>query len=530
MSFSERLSPEAMVLAKQRIHRALTLRTKALTPQVFAQAIRHGLEGLEGTSGHDAADGNEVLNRAEVVARRCVARRERPAVASADDGSEHASSSARVGASQTTLLDESASNLSVSDHARFTDAVELGPFCGMLSYVPRLVNVVTVARVAPRDGSRTKLPLNLKHIARTCTAAFFSPKRFAAVQIGLQRPRSRILVFETGKLVGTGCESITEARLATLLACLHMKRHAGLDLRIEDFEVVNTMGAAAMQTTVDCEGFQRTHTDCTMLDRSSFVGMTWRPPGQPITVEIYSTGRANISKARGYSCLRKAWVTLIPELLKHSSASSGRVAADGADGADGAEAGEPVRATTAPNDTRIPGRRRRRARSDASSDDDAGDQRSVDGVEDSDAAEADLNASGCEASDADDDDAYDDLDDTINTIRDSGIDVDAMQASPVSPPRRPTQRPVSVAQGRSRATVVRLHERGIKRASEQIAARVASKASRTTRLLGSDDVDARIDRSDPRQGRADPPHDASTTSESASNAVVWDDWSEWTRR
>lgn len=525
-----------MVLAKRRVRSALTLRAKALTPQVFAQAIRHGLEGA------DATDDNEVLDRAEIVARRCVAQRERPTVVGVDDGSEHASSSARVGTSQTTLLDESATDLSVSDHVRFTDAMELGPFCGMLSYVPRLVNVVTVARVAPREGSRTKLPLNLKHIARTCTAAFFSPKRFAAVQIGLQRPRSRILVFETGKLVGTGCESITEARLATLLACLHMKRHAGLDLRIEDFEVVNTMGAAAMQTTIDCEGFQRTHTDCTMLDRSSFVGMTWRPPGQPITVEIYSTGRANISKARGYSCMRKAWVTLIPELLKHSSASSGRVAADDADDADATRI---VRPTNASGDARPAVHRRRRAGPGGSSDDDddegehngiecvARDRRNALGADDSDADadDADLNDSGCDVSDAGDgDDAYDDLDDTINTIRDSGVDVDAMQAIAMSPARRAAPRPSSTAQGRSRTTAVRLQARGIKRASEQFAARAAGKAPRATRLLGSDEVDASLRDREASSVHTGPSDGASTKTDFASQGVAWDDWSEWTRR
>ena len=126
-------------------------------------------------------------------------------------------------------------------------------------------------------------------------------------------------------IVGTGCRSITEARLAILMACQHMILHAGIYMYIDDFEVVDSMGAVAMNATIHCEEFQREHTYCTMLDRSSFVGITWRPIDQPISVEIYSTGRANISRAKRYSEQLTAWATLIAKLLRFSSASEGRI-------------------------------------------------------------------------------------------------------------------------------------------------------------------------------------------------------------
>lgn len=213
----------------------------------------------------------------------------------------------------------------LADAARFTDALPLRRFEGMLRYVPRLVNVVTLAQVKRLNGSKLEGGLPLEHIARHCTGAFFSPKRFAAVQLAFRSPRCRILVFETGKLVGTGCASIIEARLATLLACRQMALQAGVHVCVDSFEVVNTMGAVAMHTTIDCEGFQAAHSATTMLDRSSFVGMTWRPSGEPICIEIYSTGRANVSKARTYRELLLSFSKLVPELLRRSSSSQGAV-------------------------------------------------------------------------------------------------------------------------------------------------------------------------------------------------------------
>jgi len=212
--------------------------------------------------------------------------------------------------------------------ARYCDTLPLSAYMGKLRYVPRLVNVVTLAHVAPMPNSGCTLPLSLDHIAKHCPGAYFSPKKFAAVQLAFRTPRCRILIFHTGSLVGTGCCSVTEARLATLLACKHMAKYAGMYMYVDEFEVVNTMGAVSLKATIHCEEFQRGHTHCTMLDRSSFVGMTWRPLDQPISVEIYSTGRANISKAKKYSDLLNGWASLIPKMLRYSSSSEGKVKGD----------------------------------------------------------------------------------------------------------------------------------------------------------------------------------------------------------
>lgn len=68
---------------------------------------------------------------------------------------------------------------SLCKHARFTDGMALQPFASFLHYVPRLVNVVTLAEAIPVPGSGIKLPLDLNFIASRCTGAYFAPKRFS---------------------------------------------------------------------------------------------------------------------------------------------------------------------------------------------------------------------------------------------------------------------------------------------------------------------------------------------------------------
>jgi hypothetical protein len=115
------------------------------------------------------------------------------------------------------------SDIALSKMARFTDKFNLKAYEPFLHYVPRLVNVVTVcyikpvwlslltlscfsqlAEAIPVDGSGITLPLDLHRIAARCQNSYFAPKRFSAVQLAYSEPRCRVLVFHTGRMVGTG--------------------------------------------------------------------------------------------------------------------------------------------------------------------------------------------------------------------------------------------------------------------------------------------------------------------------------------
>ena len=87
---------------------------------------------------------------------------------------------------------------------RFIHQPELLSYWEDLRQVPHLVNVVTLAYVKPRPGSDTTIPLDLRRIAKLSSCAYFAPKKFAAVQLAYKDPRARVLVFHTGRLVGTG--------------------------------------------------------------------------------------------------------------------------------------------------------------------------------------------------------------------------------------------------------------------------------------------------------------------------------------
>ncbi len=81
------------------------------------------------------------------------------------------------------------------DLLRFTDRHQLSAYTNLLHFVPRIVNVVTLAEAVPVPGTGCSLPLDLNHIASRCTGTYFAPKRFTAVQLAYTMPRCRVLVF-----------------------------------------------------------------------------------------------------------------------------------------------------------------------------------------------------------------------------------------------------------------------------------------------------------------------------------------------
>jgi len=186
-----------------------------------------------------------------------------------------------------------------------------------------VVNVVSLCDLVPIGGG-TKLPLDLYHITKTCNGTFYAPGKFAAVQLGIDAPKSRILIFHTGRIVQTGTTSVMAARNAISLTLKILRDRAGLYLRAAKFSIINIVGAVSLNTVFNCSTFADDHTDEVRFDPGNFVGLTWKPTklNTSIIVEVYSTGRANIPGATRERILYKSFARLVPELIKYSSASA----------------------------------------------------------------------------------------------------------------------------------------------------------------------------------------------------------------
>ena len=106
-------------------------------------------------------------------------------------------------------------------------------------------------------GSGVTLPLDLHAIAARCTNAYYAPRRFAAVQFAFDKPRCRVLIFHTGRLVGTGCAGPMQARMAILKAARQLAVEANVYVHIRKFSVINQARLRNLNTHVITSGPQR---------------------------------------------------------------------------------------------------------------------------------------------------------------------------------------------------------------------------------------------------------------------------------
>lgn len=210
------------------------------------------------------------------------------------------------------------SDEAILNAVKYTDSLPLADFGKVLHLVPRLVNIVTLAEAIPVAGTGVKLPLDLHLIASKCSNSYYAPRRFAAVQLAFDSPRCRVLVFHTGRLVGTGCSGPMAARLSIMRAARQLALEAKIFIHVRNFSVINTVAAVAIDAKLDCDAFASTHSATSHYDRQSFVGLAWRPPNESICCEIYGTGRANLPGSTRQRCMIESFARMIGELLRHS--------------------------------------------------------------------------------------------------------------------------------------------------------------------------------------------------------------------
>jgi TATA-box binding protein (TBP) (component of TFIID and TFIIIB) len=128
-----------------------------------------------------------------------------------------------------------------------------------------------LAEAIPVAGSGLKLPLNLHTIGARCSNAYYAPRRFAAVQLAFDEPRCRVLVFHTGRLVGTGalpppfnprlcpchrtqcftgCAGPMAARLSIMRAARQLAIEADVHIHVRNFQVINQVCVCNLNTHV----------------------------------------------------------------------------------------------------------------------------------------------------------------------------------------------------------------------------------------------------------------------------------------
>lgn len=79
------------------------------------------------------------------------------------------------------------------------------------------------------------------------------------------------------------------------------------------------VGAVALGARLDCDKFADVHSSTAHYDPKSFVGLAWRPQGEALCAEVYSTGKANLPGSRRERQLLRSFARMAPEMLRFTT-------------------------------------------------------------------------------------------------------------------------------------------------------------------------------------------------------------------
>lgn len=208
--------------------------------------------------------------------------------------------------------------------SRFCSMYDLQDYNDYLHHVPMTVNTVSRVVAEPIPGSGTTLPLDLNKVVALCAGTYFWPVRFCPVQLAFHAiPRTRILLFHTGKIMGIGSKGTTSGRLAIMLAIEKLAREADIHLRVVEFTVKNLVGMVDLGATVNNKGLSDEYKRTSNYNPNLFVGLSWHPYRKKtgICCEVYSTGKINLAGASTHSQLLRQFWKLHPAFMRFSSLS-----------------------------------------------------------------------------------------------------------------------------------------------------------------------------------------------------------------
>lgn len=170
---------------------------------------------------------------------------------------------------------------------------------------PRIVNVVC--------GVNLNCRLELRTIALHARNAEYNTRRFQAVTLRQNEPRSSALAFKSGKMQVLGTRSMNDARLAARRFA-RMIQKVGLRVRITGFIVQNLVAHVNVRFAVRLEGLHAGHGRYASYEPELFPALIYRMMQPKVSLLIFATGKIILLGAKREEDLDDAIKKMFPVL------------------------------------------------------------------------------------------------------------------------------------------------------------------------------------------------------------------------
>ena len=170
---------------------------------------------------------------------------------------------------------------------------------------PKLENIVSTLDLGCK--------LDLRKIALQAKNSEYNPKRFAAVIMRIQSPKTTALIFSSGKMVCTGAKTETDSRTAAMKYAKTIKK-IGFDVRFKNFTIQNIVGSCAVEFRISLEHLKVKYEKFCTYDPEIFPGLIFRMENPKIVLLIFCSGKVVLTGAKLKEDLFKAFGKIFPVL------------------------------------------------------------------------------------------------------------------------------------------------------------------------------------------------------------------------
>lgn len=170
---------------------------------------------------------------------------------------------------------------------------------------------IKVENVVVSCDTHTKFALET--LAAKLPDAEYSPESFPGLVYKAEKPKSRMLVFSTGKIISTGAKSFEQAKDAIRTA-LAVFRKSGIKVsRKLDAKVVNIVASADLGTALELNAIVFGLDNCE-YEPEQFPGVVHRLDKPKVVFLLFSSGRIVVTGGKSLEEVRRGIRKLREEL------------------------------------------------------------------------------------------------------------------------------------------------------------------------------------------------------------------------
>jgi len=178
--------------------------------------------------------------------------------------------------------------------------------------MPKTHNMVSTTHIKSVSGK-----IDLRTIAESIPNSSYDRKKFAAITIRIDNPKTTALLFSSGKLVITGAVSKQMAICAIRSVMYMLSGVFACDHLYYENHIIQNMVCNVRLPHLKSINIKQIHVDHSALSTyqsTIFPGLIFRPENSPIVLLIFKSSRIVVTGARTYTDIIDGFGSVLPLL------------------------------------------------------------------------------------------------------------------------------------------------------------------------------------------------------------------------